>query len=164
MLRTPKLSIRGYCLDRGRSRGFGPYYKNINMDWRIAELMGYAYYAGKGYRIFVPLICGDGYDFIAEKSGKMLRVNVKVSGLKDKTDTMSWSISQASGSKSNASRQNKVPCDIFLVYMPGQNQFIELSGDFFSYGNSKSRRIPKKILRDILTIGLRPSNSNKKGR
>jgi len=115
------------------------------MDWQSAELAGYSYYANKGYRIFVPLVYGDGYDFIAEKSGEMLRVNVKVSGLKDRTDTASWSISQASGFKPHASRQNKVPCDVFLVYMPEQSRFIELPGDFLDCGNSKSRRIPKEM-------------------
>lgn len=115
------------------------------MDWQVAELNGYSYYAERGYRIFVPLVRGDGYDFIAEKEGEFLRVNVKVSGLKDKSDPDSWSISQASGSDPKTSRKDKVPCDVFLVYMPTLNRFIELPGSFLDVGNSKSRRLPKDL-------------------
>lgn len=113
------------------------------MDWQTAELAGYAFYSKRGYRIFVSLVRGDGYDFIAEKNGNFLRVNVKVAGLKYKANKNSWSISQASGSRPNSSKQEKTKCDVFLAYLPPINDFIELTGDFFDNGNSKSKLIPK---------------------
>jgi hypothetical protein len=117
------------------------------MDWQTAELAGYAFYAKRGYRIFVSLVRGDGYDFIAEKDGQFLRVNVKVAGLKCKAIKNSWSISQASGFRTNSSRQQKTKCDVFLAYIPPIDDFIELDGDFFDSGNSKSKLIPKGYLR-----------------
>jgi len=116
------------------------------MRWEVVELMGYAYFAELGYRIFVPLVRGDGYDFIAEQNGLFLRVNVKLAGLKDKSDQNSWSISQASGSIQNSPRRDKTTCDIFLTYLPFSNRFIELPGSFLDSGNSKSKRIPKELL------------------
>jgi hypothetical protein len=113
------------------------------MNWQTAELLGYAYYSKRGYRIFVALVRNDGYDFVAEKDGKFVRVNVKVAGLKDKTNPNSWSISQASGGANGHS--TKAPCDVFLTYLPEQHQFIELPGSFLSAGNSKSRRLPKEM-------------------
>ena len=113
------------------------------MNWQEAELMGYAYYAAKGYRIFVPLVCSAGYDFVAEKDGTFLKVNVKLAGLKDRKSPNSWSISQASGYLPNSSRRDKVPCDVFLVYMPHLSRFIELPGTFLDTGNSKSKTVPK---------------------
>lgn len=112
------------------------------MKWEVVELLGYTYYAEKGFRICVPLVRNDGYDFVAEKNGLFLRVNVKLAGLKDKSNPNSWSISKASG----ASAKNvKTECDIFLAYLPSLNHFIEIDGKFLDQGNSKSKRIPKKL-------------------
>jgi hypothetical protein len=123
--------------------GFGPY--GIYMKWQSVEMLGYCYFSEKGYRICVPLVQGDGYDFIAEKDGETIRVNVKLAGLKDKTSPNSWSIAQASGSLPNMSRRNKISCDVFLAYIPEPYcKFVELNGDFFD-GNSKSKRIPPDI-------------------
>jgi hypothetical protein len=116
------------------------------MNWKTVELMGYAHYAAKGYRILVPLASGEGYDFVAEKDGVFLRVNVKTAGKKDKTDTASRSISLASGSLKGKLKQSKVVCDVFLAYIPEQDRFVELSGDFFASTNSKSRRIPQHLI------------------
>ena len=116
------------------------------MDWQVAELLGYAYYAERGYRVLAPLVRNDGYDFVAEKDGNFIRVNVKVAGLKDRSCPDSWAISQASGSASNASKTVKAVCDVFLVYVPCLSKFIELPGTFLDSGNSKSRRLPKELL------------------
>jgi len=121
--------------------GFGSYAKNMN--WQTIELLGYAYYSDRGYRILVPVVRNEGYDFVAEKDGGFLRVNVKVAGLKDKSNPNSWSISQASGGSSGHS--TKSPCDVYLAYLPEHQRFIELPGSFLSAGNSKSRRIPKEM-------------------
>lgn len=113
------------------------------MKWEVVELMGYAYYAEKGFRICVPLVLNDGYDFLAEKNGLFLRVNVKLAGLKDKINPNSWSISKASGA---AAKNLKNQCDVFLVYLPQVSHFIEIDGKFLDQGNSKSKRIPKSLL------------------
>lgn len=113
------------------------------MNWQTIELLGYAYYSERGYRVLVSLVRNDGYDFVAEKDGEFVRVNVKVAGLKDKTDSNSWSISQSSGVASGHS--TKAPCDVFLTYLPEQQRFIEVSGSFLNAGNSKSRRLPKEM-------------------
>ena len=114
------------------------------MNWQTAELLGYSYYSELGYRIFIPLVRNDGYDFVAELNGHFIKVNVKVAGLKDKSNLSSWSISQASGSTSKHSK--KVVCDVFLTYLPAKKCFIELPGSFLAKGNSKARRIPKELL------------------
>ena len=114
------------------------------MDWQQIELMGYSYYAGKGYRILAPLVRTDGYDFVAEKAGEFVRVNVKTAGLKDKSDPESWSISQASGVRVKPTDSHQV--DVYLTWLPSQDRFIELDGDFLNGGNSKSKRIPKGLL------------------
>ena len=113
------------------------------MNWQTVELLGYAHYSEHGYRVLVPLVRNDGYDFVAEKDGEFIKVNVKVAGLKDKTDPNSWSISQASGGANGHSV--KSPCDVFLTYLPEQQRFIELPGSFLDAGNSKSRRLPKEM-------------------
>lgn len=113
------------------------------MNWQTAELLGYAYYSERGYRVLVALVRNDGYDFVAEKDGAFVRVNVKVAGLKDKANPNSWSISQASGGANGHSI--KVPCDVFLTYLPEQHRFIELPGSFLNAGNSKSRRLPRSV-------------------
>jgi hypothetical protein len=118
------------------------------MDWQTAELSGYAYYSRLGYRIFVPLVSNQGYDFIAEKDGTFLRVNVKVAGLKDRASRTSWSISVASGSNTSIGKRHDIKCDVFLVYLPATGNFIELPGSFFATGNSKSKLIPKHLLKD----------------
>lgn len=124
-----------------RGGGFGPYTKNMN--WQTVELLGYAHYSDMGCRVLVPLVRTDGYDFVVEKNGKFKSVNVKMAGLKDKNDANSWSISQASGS--NAGHGKKVACDVFLVYLPAHERFVELPGSFLDSGNSKSRRVPKEM-------------------
>lgn len=111
------------------------------MNWETVELLGYAYFSELGYRILVPAVRNDGYDFVAERDGEFVRVNVKLAGLKDSRDPHSWSISQASAS-SATHRSSPPKCDVLLAYLPDQRRFVELPGDFLNCGNSKSRRIP----------------------
>lgn len=116
------------------------------MDWQTVETMGYAYYSGRGYRVLIPVVRTNAYDFVAEKNGQFIRVNVKLAGLKDKKSPDSWSIS-STGNKSEINRkQMRDWVDVYLAYMPHQNRFIELPGDFLSGGNSKARRIPRSFL------------------
>lgn len=110
------------------------------MNWQQAEVNGYGYFIEKGYRILVPLVSGEGYDFVAEKDGEFIRVNVKLAGLKDKSNPNSWAISTASGASRKRKDNNLVDC--YLVWMPSLERFVELDGQFLNTGNSKSRRIP----------------------
>ena len=114
------------------------------MDWQTVELLGYAHFSKKGYRILVSLVRNESYDFVAEKDGEFIRVNVKTAGLKDKRDVRSWSISQASAGSSTV-RKNFGKVDVYLAYLPEQAMFVELPGDFLSSGNSKSRHIPRHL-------------------
>lgn len=123
-----------------------------NADWRTIELHGYTYYAQKGYRILTSLIRRNYYDFVAEFRGEFIRVNVKVATLKDKRQPNSWAVSMPSGVPCvHFSKKKKIIAenlDIYLVWVPPQERFIEIPGDFLQGTNSKSRRIPKSILRN----------------
>ena len=114
------------------------------MNWRSIELNGYSYFSDKGYRILVPLVSGESYDFVAEKNGEFIRVNVKAAGLKSKRDLNSWSISAASGAGNK--NLSEVKCDVYLVWLGFKSQFIELPGSFFIGSKSKSKLIPKEII------------------
>ena len=114
------------------------------MKWEVVELMGYAYFAEKGYRICVPLVQNSGYDFVAEKDGEFLRVNVKKAGLKVKGQFNSWSISQASGSLGKDFSSDS-QCDVYLAYLPNVGRFIEIDGQFFKGCKSKSKTIPARL-------------------
>lgn len=118
------------------------------MDWQSVELLGYSYYSSQGYRILVSLVRTDGYDFVAEKDGTFIRVNVKKAGLKSRKYPNSWSVSMASGSSGSPTAGGGSPtqADILLVYLPNQERFIELPGDFFNGAKSKSKLIPKGLL------------------
>ncbi len=118
------------------------------MDWKTVELLGYTYYSERGYRILIPLVSNEGYDFVAEKDGEYLRVNVKKAGLKDLSNPRSWSVSKASGANAKSTHNpEKLPVDVFLAYIPApHNKFIVLPGDFFSGSNTKAKRIPVALL------------------
>ena len=108
------------------------------MAWRVVEVLGYAYYVSKGYRILHPLVEAHGYDFVAEKNGEFVRVNVKQAYKRQMGSTPSWCISMAG--KSNVPTHPAV--DVFLAYIPTVGRFIELPGDFFEGVSGRSRRIP----------------------
>jgi len=114
------------------------------MDWRTIEMLGYTHYAHKGYRILVPIADGRDYDFVAEKDGTFLRVNVKMAGIKDRARSNSWSIALSSGSGSRVHLGTEV--DVYLAYVVPMKKFIELPGTFFVGSKSKSRCIPVKLL------------------
>lgn len=114
------------------------------MDWKTVELMGYAYYSERGYRILAPLVVNHGYDFVAEKGGLFIRVNVKKAGLKSKSDPNSWAISISSGTSKRP--VDEVCCDVYLAWVDSCKRFIEIDGGFFIGSKSKSKIIPKSLL------------------
>lgn len=103
-------------------------------DWVSIELLGYTYYSKRGYRILVPLVINKGYDFIAEKEGEFIKVNVK-SAHKHGSN---WCIST-----SMCETKQGTQCDIFLAWLPEKNKFIELPGDFFK--KSRMARISTSL-------------------
>jgi hypothetical protein len=121
------------------------------IDWRSKEILGYNYYSEQGYKILVALVKSNGYDFAIERRGEFKRVNVKVAGLKSKGNPNSWSISIPGGKPHNTYWKDKVNrryADIYLVWLPHQERFIELDGDFFKNCKSKSKVIPKSYLKE----------------
>lgn len=117
--------------------------------WRSIELLGYYYYSKQGYRIFVQLIGNSHYDFVIEKDNMFKRVNVKVASLRKKTEHNSWSISLP-GSYKQKEKSDRTPfTDIFLVWLPNINNFIELPGSFFDGYCGKTVKIPKEILKKV---------------
>lgn len=114
------------------------------MDWKTIELLGYTHYSQRGYRILIPLVSAEHFDFVAELDGSFLKVNVKMAGLKDNSDPNSWSIAVASGAGNKDI--NKVTCDVFLVWLSHKQKFIEISGEFFKDSRSKCRRLPKHLI------------------
>jgi len=113
------------------------------MDWETVELMGYAYYSEKGYRILAPLVVNHSYDFVAEKDGLFVRVNVKKAGLKSKLDPNSWAIYIDAGAARGPI--NEVCCDVYLAWVDSCKRFIEIDGRFFIGSKSKSKIIPKSL-------------------
>lgn len=116
---------------------------SASVSWQTVEVMGYAHYTARGFRVCVPIVRNDGYDFIAEKDGTFLRVNVKLAGLKDRNDPTSWCISMASGASRSVRRAAAV--DVFLAYLPHLDRFVELPGSFFEGARSKSKHIPRHL-------------------
>ncbi len=114
------------------------------LKWEVVELMGYAEYAKDGYRILTSLVSTHDYDFVAERHGNFIRVNVKLAGLKFKARKNSWSISISSGA--GMKNSDSIVCDEYLVYLPHQSRFIKLNGDFFVNSKSKSKLIPQELL------------------
>jgi len=122
-------------------------------SWKAIEALGYTYYLEKGYKVFIPIIELLCCDFIVEKKGKFIRVNVKKAGLKNKKSKNSWSVSISSPRFDDTMEKVKRKIeflerniDIYLVYLPFSKSFIELKGDFFIGSNSKSKLIPKDLL------------------
>lgn len=118
------------------------------MKWQTIEMLGYTYYSEKGYRIFTEIVGNADFDFIAYKDGNFVRVNVKKA--QKRTDKKEqWKVTLSGGSKKTPNNVKGVVCDIYLVWVPEQERFIELDGDFFLNVKSKSKTIPIHKIRKI---------------
>ncbi|WP_096200667.1 group I intron-associated PD-(D/E)XK endonuclease [Bacillus sp. FJAT-45350] len=117
--------------------------KNIKQkpDWKLVEIKGITYFSERGYSILFKIADNEGYDFVIERNGEFKRINVKVA-FNDKVKVNSWSIS-APGNKTWRYKQYSV--DIYLVWLPDKEKFIELDGTFLDGINSKSRTITRYI-------------------
>lgn len=116
-----------------------------SIRWQTLEALGAAYFIEKGYAVLVPFGDSAHYDFVVEKDGKCLRVNVK----KAYRHNASYVIS-LSGKAIGIERKANV--DVYLAIIPERNCFIELGGDFFDQVKSKSRVIPKKIVEQVCNL------------
>lgn len=114
----------------------------MSPTWQAVEALGAAYFIEKGYSILVPFGDSHHYDFVAEKDGSFIRVNVK----KAFFSMHSWRIS-LSGGRLGTDKCSHVDC--FLAYLPEHKCFIELSGDFFHQARSRARTIPKEIVEQV---------------
>jgi hypothetical protein len=112
----------------------------LSVRWQTAEALGAAYYIEKGYSVSFPIGDSRHYDFIAEKEGEFLRVNVKKAYRTKKTG---WAISSAGFAKVEDDRE---AIERFLVWMPEHKVFIEFNGDFFRGSKSRSKNIPASIV------------------
>ena len=109
--------------------------------WQEIELLGMHYYLAGGWRVLTPLIETHDYDFVVEKDAVFKRINVKLAGYKSPNQL---AISQASGSAGKKKHHSNV--DEYLVYIPNQDRFITLPGDYLQATVSKSRGIQVKYL------------------
>lgn len=112
-------------------------------NWKLIEMKGIIYYCEKGYSILFKNTEHFGYDFVIEKNGDFKRVNVKVAHLKNKKKC-SWAIS-APGNPNWLGKQYSVQIDIYLVWLPHKEKFIELEGSFLDGIRSKVRLIPAHL-------------------
>ena len=121
------------------------------LNWEVVEALSFAHYTNLGFSVLVPLIKSRPYDLAIEKDGIVKLVNVKVAGLKSKIEPNSWSISVASGAndsiyRSEKNRDNyvrnvitkKSKIDIFLVWLPHQERFVELPVIFLTGVKAKA--------------------------
>lgn len=91
--------------------------------WDAVELLGYTFYASRGYRILAPLVHNASYDFVVEKGGCFKSVNVKCAGRRTH-DSNSLRIARAGSVR----KTKPAPPDVYLVFLPS-TQFVELPGD-----------------------------------
>lgn len=84
------------------------------------------------------------HDFVIENEGEFKRVNVKVAYIDNKNKPNSWAIS-APGNPNWYQKKWSDVLDIFLVWLPHKEEFIELEGTFMDGIKSKSRIIPKYL-------------------
>jgi hypothetical protein len=119
--------------------------KEATIRWMTTKMLGYSYYAAKGFRVLVPLVKTRTYDFVVEKYGDFIRVNVKIAGLKDKNDPDSWSIN-LSGDDHKGRKWRYETIDVFLAWLPEEERFVEVPGTIFNGTASKAKRIPKEFL------------------
>lgn len=109
----------------------------MSLAWQAVEALGAAYFIEQGYAVLVPFGDSPYYDFLVEKDGHCKRVNVK----KANCSCGSWRISLPR--KRHADCAMKTPeVDCYLVYVPAENLFIELGGEFFVGNKSHSKVVP----------------------
>ncbi|MBA7662269.1 hypothetical protein ES703_70297 [subsurface metagenome] len=130
---------------------------NHMRDWQTVEIAGYHYYSNLGYRVFVSLVRTEHYDFVIEKGGRFKRVNVKLAFSKSYSNSSSWfiSVSHTQTKKflplsfEERIKAIKKVLDIYLVWIPKTNRFIELLPGFELHMTTKYIRIPNGFLEDI---------------
>ncbi|MBA7626978.1 hypothetical protein ES703_34439 [subsurface metagenome] len=128
----------------------------MTLEWSDIELHGYLYYSQQGYRILVPPVINKGYDFAIEKNGRFKRVNVKKAWMKPYKTSPSYHIS-TNLHKLKKYRDLPLPealkflkndCDLFLIWLPDHNKFIETTPDFLVWTNSARCRVPPELFGD----------------
>ncbi|MBA7678148.1 hypothetical protein ES703_86419 [subsurface metagenome] len=125
-------------------------------EWSNVELSGYLHYSQQGYRILVPLVIQKGYDFAIEKNGRFKRINVKKAWTNHSREKAAYYIlTNMHKAKKyqdlplpEALKVLKKDCDLYLIWLPGHNKFIETTPDFLIWTRGKRCRIPPELCGD----------------
>lgn len=126
-------------------------------DWQTVEIAGYHHYSNLGYRVFVSLVRTEHYDFVIEKGGRFKRVNVKLAYNRRASGSGGWSISISNTQRKKFAllpyeeriKAIKKVMDIYLVWIPEINRFIEMLPGFELTLTAKHIHIPNGYLEDI---------------
>lgn len=116
----------------------------MSFAWRTVEALGAAYFIEQGYSVLVPFGDSPYYDFLVEKDGHCKRVNVK----KAQYGCGSYRISLPRKRHADCA-MTEAEVDCYLVYVPPENLFIELGGDFFVGAKSHVKVVPKAIINEM---------------
>ena len=121
-----------------------------NISSQSAEQLACAYYTSKGYNVSKPLDLALHYDLVIEKDKKYKSVNVKLAGLKSQKNPNSWAISANVRRRNRPSAEfksrNLQKPDIYLVWLPKQQNFVEIDGGFFDLGGKSNHKLlPKNV-------------------
>jgi Holliday junction resolvase-like predicted endonuclease len=109
------------------------------LNWRAVESLGHAYFHQRGWRVLLSVYDTGSYDFVAERDDLFVRVNVKQASVVGGTYMIA---------KPGKNRTAKDP-DLYLVWLPKEQTFLELPGDFLQ--QKSSRRIPVALTREAPT-------------
>ena len=107
------------------------------LEWRAIEAEGHAHFIRKGWRVLISPYDIACYDFVAEKDGMFLRVNVK---------TATWHGATYSISRSGRAA-HRIDPDLYLVWLPKERAFVEAPGPMLK---GKSARLPRRFVADQL--------------
>jgi hypothetical protein len=92
----------------------------------VAELAVSAKLVSLGYNVSIPF--GEtSYDLIAEKGGRLIRIQVKTATL---SNHGSYRCSLTHG-KSNKSKYTQADCDLIILYAPYSDDFKDIHNDGF---------------------------------
>jgi hypothetical protein len=114
------------------------------MDWLKCELDSYSFYSKKGFDILIPLGKSQPYDFVVlDSEGNCFRVNAKLAHIHNSN----YRINTASRIRDRSHLDKLV--DIYLVWLPDRENFIEMDGSFLRNCTNGVKDIPVRIARPL---------------
>lgn len=103
------------------------------MEWRAIESEGFGHFIRKGWRVLISPFDIACYDFVAEKDGMFVRVNVKMAS----HNRGSYVITRSGRAA------HRVDPDLYLAWIPDKQAFIEVPGPLM---RGKSMRLTQKFV------------------